>query len=481
MAAVEYRAHAAQSKDRLLLRRSGARRQWYRVFPNSAADAANTVNTVGGDNAPTNPSTSTLTDSSQRLTNEVGEPPSVNPGVVEPVSMTIAHMTTAQELLDEFPQAQIIFIDAISDALTPAQIAEAFHSARAPLVLCQVSSEASYAETSGYTDDSVTGLHTATATWFREALGDGRDSELDPAYIFNQSGLANSYVHSQYRTWATILRKEPELRDSRLIRIRLDRHDQRGSIQYSLSQSISSKNQRVTATIACGSEHDMVEHFPDQIWDTCKRFIKEAEVQRLGIRFPRATHRVDDKSLELALRSSLELPDRPLKDALRRFTKDLPRERRRVLLLYWNGIDRSDWDRAARAAWAAHVSALGRACPRQIRILAILLLQSNTPIVDAAEIANMADHHGHAGCTFVDLKPLARVPAHELRDSLIDLPHFPQDDESFRRELASLIHDETGGQFNRAVTLLERGVEGTWESLLASLKRRGQSPPSAEC
>ena len=308
--------------------------------------------------------------------------------------------------------------------------------------------------------------------WFLELL---QSEDRDPIELLHKHGLYTVQIWGRYGQW----RYSPQVVSPRekLARLLLDRENQRRAVQGVVSALVHDSGRRLSCLLAYGDESDLVYLFVEQLLEYLRLHSKrEAHILPVRLNLPPAeTFTVDQVQERVRSFFSSET----LRKGLEKYKRPTPERTRLVLLLDWGVRGTADTpaiDNAALQAWVEFcANRLCEQCPSDMRLLSVLALQRSRQQHDdiAAFVEQLsADPQltKHA-FTMEELHPLGNVRIADLNKFLKDEhTSCPQERIS---DMSKLIWQETKGQFNKTVDLIEEaenvGVRG-WLELYERLK-----------
>ena len=332
--------------------------------------------------------------------------------------------------------------------------------------------------------------NTSAIAWLNRWLSTGEDPltalhELDKRNTAEETAVL--MVHSAYRHWKTNVPYCTTLRE-RLPHLALNREQQKALVRKQLAELARSDSRRVMALVAYAapgnllcSLHEQLQHYLD---------LEAADLVEINwrqLQFPvsRAKLRRD---LEYELRLQLQIDEEEsIQQLLRRHAPRVIGAKRAILWLHWELIVQHDKQQALTSTqlgeWLRFVSVfLGSRCPDDIRIVCYLAieLESSKKYARLEEI--FQEHRRQPWCRRAEfrlnvLPPLRRVSESDLLDFLED-PDSSSCDANIQIEIAERLIQDTDGEFEAIVALMEEAENGSWYDLLARLRRKqGAEPP----
>lgn len=286
-------------------------------------------------------------------------------------------------------------------------------------------------------------------------------------------------AHSAYRTWTTHT-YSPDPRQQ-YAHLALDRDEQKAQVGKHLKELIRSDRQRVMALVAYAEPGNLLGSLPDQLRHYLElELIDLAEVNWARLQFPDNRQQLQ-KDLEYELSLQLQADDNePVKHLLRRHApRVIGTGKKAVLWLNWGILGtfgKHNTLVAELEAWLRFSSDfLCRHCPDDLRIVSYAAIRAEGP--ELAEIDRiLEDYSWQPWCTQPSfwlnvLPPLGRVSKQHLRYYLVN--GYTSCDPHIYRDIAQLLFERTGGDFEQIIKLIQEAENGSWVDLLDRL-RRGQ-------
>jgi hypothetical protein len=320
----------------------------------------------------------------------------------------------------------------------------------------------------------------AALAWLYELLEGHEDT--DPVWALSQHGLKTAVAWGAYGTWRT--RTIVEAAKDKLIRLLLDRKQQRALGHDAVRELVRDGERRVCSVLAYGAEGNLAALFAEQLYEHLRRNVKEvAYVYRLPLRLPPAPS-FDGTKLEFEVRRQLGVSDcDSLGTALAQRAPRGPGRARPVLLLDWGVRGTTVEDRLSIAgleAWLVfNRQQLCTQCPKELRILSCLALEL---AIDRHTILEQTVNNRLREARFRDrafrlelLPRLDKIEANQLADFL-DGPENSTCPDDLIPVMPELIINQTDGLFQRTVELIELAERTSWYGLYDSLKAQSRQP-----
>ena len=294
---------------------------------------------------------------------------------------------------------------------------------------------------------------------------------------------ASIVLHASYRSWRTAGIADSSVRGE-LVRLRLDRDHQKALISKHIAELADSDQHRVMAVIGYGDSGGAVAHLSDQLiayleQDRADRL----DLNRVRLEFP--VNREGDLGQRLEDELCLQLGDGEGRTSLAQLLRQrAPSYRgdgkRPILWLDWGtfGADAAQppltppqlryWLQLCSGLLIQH-------CPHHLRLVSLVSLEVATGnqkrLEKALEGWQSEAWYTQPGFWCSPLPALAAVTPHDL---LTFLRHgkstrCPQ---NIQVEVAQRLIRETGGAFDRTVTMIEEAEQGSWLGLLDRLRRQ---------
>ena len=363
----------------------------------------------------------------------------------------------------------VLFCNIVAE--TPMTMGTTASNLNVPLVITQSSTEPVEARR-------------AALTWFHDILEGSENT--DPVWALHQHGLPTAVAWSAYAKWTTRTVNQPA-RDT-LARLLLDRKAQRGLGHDTVSELVRDGQRRLCSVLAYGAEGNLVELFPEQLYEHLRRNAKEvAQVLRIPLRLP-ATPSFDIRRLELEVQKQLGLGHRDsFGEALAQRQPRGPGRARPVLLLDWGVRGTTEANRLSIEGLEAWLDfcrhPLSTQCPKTLRLVSCLALEiapeRHATLEHAVDALRAAARFRDRALRIELLPPLDQIGANDLADFLngADNSSCPDD---LIAVMPELIVTKTRGQFQQTVDLLEQAERSGWYNLYDDLVTELGLPESGQ-
>ena len=329
----------------------------------------------------------------------------------------------------------------------------------------------------------------AAMAWLERCLEQAQDPVI-AAHAIDEGVTTRGFewgmrtIHANYNTW----RADP-LASMGLITpvgLRLNRELSRERVQGIVTELARDDDCRVAAIISYakpGNRIDLAfEQIKDQLEDKASHI---AQVSWREVSFPTERSEIYDgirRELEVSLGAS---PGEPLEHALRRRARgiDVPGAMP-LLWLSWGPFGRQHNQTIGfeeLRVWVELSSELAQVCPPDIRVVTFLTLETQrAPHEKLEEAINdlSLDHIQDPAFSCDLIPPLPDV-------SLVDIARFLSDRNNTRcppalvKEVSTLIHRDTKGNFKATLERIEKGEERGWYSILKELRSSHTTPPDS--
>ena len=318
--------------------------------------------------------------------------------------------------------------------------------------------------------------------WLRRWLGRGEDPVAAlHATTRDDAGqeAATLAVAAAYRSWSTPTYQALTVQD-RYARLRLDRREQKALVARDLRELVRGDGFRTLALVAYAAPGNAIHSLAAQLEHDLELEVEPfAAIKWRRLEFPqRRTQLREDLRHELHLQLEAEANEVTQHVLRRHAPKALRPGRRAVLWLNWGCFGEGHQPPLSRpqlGEWLRFSSEfLTVHCPSDLRLVSFLAVEAETARHQRLQEA-LAHEENEPWCQspaflFTALPPLGDVAEADLRKFLRD-PGNTSCDAGIQTDIARRIFQQTAGNFERTVALLEEGQKGSWYDLLKRLQR----------